>query len=151
MNLDPESSLGYQVRRCHRRFDRLLASHLAPRGLKSGYWYYLRVLWLKDGVTQEQLSRSTNVTQNTTVTMIAGMIKTGLVRRERDTHDRRKMRVYLTERGRRLEAELISFATAINKIASKGIKGKELDTCLQVLKRMSENLQVEFDRIGQPE
>lgn len=54
--LDPEQSLGYQVRRCHRRFDRLLSAYLARHDLKTGFWYYLRVLWLKDGVTQKYLT-----------------------------------------------------------------------------------------------
>ena len=33
MDLDPARSLGFQVRRCHRAFDRVLSGHLAPAGI----------------------------------------------------------------------------------------------------------------------
>jgi MarR family transcriptional regulator, organic hydroperoxide resistance regulator len=146
--LDPEKSLGYQVRRCHRRFDRLLAASLAPHGLKIGFWYYLRVLWIKDGVTQRHLSEMTNVTENTTATLIDGMIKDGLVTRERNPADRREMCVSLTTKGRRLEGELLSYAIGINEAATRGIKARDLEVCARVLKQMSLNLQAEFAKAG---
>ena len=145
--LDPERSFGYQVRRCHRSFDRLLESVLAHRGLKTGFWYYLRVLWIKDGVTQKYLSDMTNVTENTTVSMIDGMVRCGLVTRQRNPADRREMRVSLTPLGRRLEGELMRPAISINQVATAGIEPSELDTCLSVLSRMSANLRSELEKV----
>ncbi|MDQ8757431.1 MarR family winged helix-turn-helix transcriptional regulator [Sphingosinicella sp. LHD-64] len=142
---DPQKSFGHQVRRCHRRFDRLLSARLAPHGLKTGFWYYLRALWIADDVTQKQLSDLTNVTETTTVSMINGMIRHGLVDRSRDLADKRKMRVKLTPEGRALEKELIGYALEINAIAMAGIAPKELATCLSVLSRMSANLQIALD------
>lgn len=138
--LPPERSLGYQVRGCHRRFDRLLHASLSGHQLKAGYWYYLRVLWMGDGVTQKYLSDMTNVTENTTVALVNGMVADGLVERVRDTEDRRKQRIYLTQRGRALENDLMHYALDINRIASAGIDPKELAVCASVLTRMSENL-----------
>ena len=148
LKLDPERSLGYQVRRCHRRFDRVLASNLARHGLKVGFWYYLRILWIRDGVTQKYLSDMTNVTENTTATIIEGMIKTGLVTRERDPSDGRKMCIKLTSEGRQLEGQLMGYAININKAAAKGIDSRELEICASVLRRMSDNLQGEFEKIA---
>ncbi len=145
--LDPEHSLGYQVRRCHRRFDRLLNAQLSRYRLKSGFWYYLRVLWLGDGVTQKYLSDSTNVTENTTVSMINAMVKDGLVERSQDREDRRKMRITLTARGRALEDELIKYAIDINCIAAHGIDPREIEICSSVLRRMSENLGAAFENM----
>ncbi|GFM31266.1 MarR family winged helix-turn-helix transcriptional regulator [Novosphingobium sp. PY1] len=143
--LDPQQSAGYQVRRCHRRFDRLLNACLAPHGLKTGYWYYLRILWIEDGLTQRALSHRTNVTENTTASIINAMVKDGLVKRMRDAQDKRKQRIVLTDRGRALEAELMHYAVDINLRALEGIDRKEIDTCLSVLNRMSENLARAFD------
>jgi len=145
--LDPEQSLGYQVRRCHRRFDRLLSAYLARHDLKSGFWYYLRVLWLKDGVTQKYLSDMTSVTENTTVAMIRSMLKHGLVQRAKDQDDRRKVRITLTEHGRALENELLSYAIDINRVAVAGIEPREIEICKSVLERMSANLAAEFDSL----
>ena len=148
LKLDPERSLGYQVRRCHRRFDRLLANYLARHGLKVGFWYYLRVLWIRDGVTQKFLSDATNVTENTTATLINGMIKAGLVTRERDPDDSRKMCIRLAPKGRQLEGQLMGYAIEINKVAIKGIAPQDAEICASVLRRISTNLQTEFDKVA---
>jgi DNA-binding MarR family transcriptional regulator len=139
--LPPERSLGNQVRRCHRMFDRLLSAYLSRHNLNSGFWYYLRALGIEGGLTQKRLSDITNVTETTTVTMIELMIKSGLVVRSRDPRDRRKLRVSLTRRGRELHDKLLPYALEINAMASAGIDRTEVETCLSVLMRMSANLQ----------
>lgn len=139
--LPPERSLGYQVRRCHRMFDRTLSARLASHGLNSGFWYYLRALWMRDGMTQKELSDVTNVTENTTVTMINLMIEKGLVTRTRDISDRRKLRICLTAKGRKLQPELFHHAFEINDVAAAGIPLSQVETCLSVLARVSDNLQ----------
>ena len=145
---DPERSAGYQVRRCHRRFDRLLTSYLAPHGLKTGFWYYLRILWIEDGVSQKHLSALTNVAENTTASLLNMMVADGLVTRTRDEHDGRKFRIHLTEKGRALESELIDYAGDINRVASAGIEPGEMDICLSVLRGMSDNLADAFEGLS---
>jgi MarR family transcriptional regulator, organic hydroperoxide resistance regulator len=140
-HLPPERSLGNQVRRCHRMFDRALSVHLAPHDLNAGFWYYLRALWAEDGLTQKQLSDITSVTESTTVTMIEMMVKRGLVVRSRDPQDRRKLRVSLTVRGRDLEKLLMPLAFKINASAAADIPSQEIESCLSVLMRLSDNLQ----------
>jgi len=135
------------VRRCHRRFDRLLSYCLAPHGVKNGFWYYLRVLWIRDGVTQKYLSDMANVSENTTVSMVAAMEHSGFVERRRDDADRRKIIVTLTDKGRRAERQLIGNVGEINDIATRGIDQTELDACARVLTRMSENLAAEWERL----
>lgn len=142
--LNPENSFGYMVRRCHRRFDRVLNARLSSHGLKTGFWYYLRALWMEDDVTQKRLSEVTNVTETTTVALINGMMDHGLVTRERSTVDKRRMQVRLTQEGRRLEGVLMHHAEEINELATAGIAAEDLAICADVLRRMSENLQVAF-------
>ncbi|KGB54737.1 MarR family winged helix-turn-helix transcriptional regulator [Sphingopyxis sp. LC363] len=143
-HLDTETSFGYMVRRCHRRFDRLLSHCLSPHGVKPGFWYYLRVLWIRDGVTQRHLSEMTNVSENTTVSMIAAMENAGFVARQRDDVDRRKIIVTLTKKGQAFESKLIGDVARINEIATSGIESADLETCARVLTRMSENLAAEW-------
>lgn len=142
-SLDPEASLGYQVRRCHRIFDRLLNIHLASHDLGSGFWYYLRILWQQDGLTQRDLSDATNVAENSTAVTLTAMTKRGLIERVRDAVDRRKMRVYLASGVGALEEQLMPLAIRINQAAMAGIDPAEVEICLSVLKRVTENLERE--------
>jgi DNA-binding MarR family transcriptional regulator len=145
-HVDPERSPGYQVRRCHRRFDRLLNLITSRSGLNSGYWYYLRVLWTEDGLTQKHLSDVTNVTESTTASMIEGMVRAGWVRRERNAADRREFRVFLTEEARMLQRQILPSVLEINETACRDISPGDVEICLSVLERMSHNLAVEFER-----
>ena len=52
----PAESSGYLVRDAHRAFQRLLERRIAAYGLKRGQWYFLRVLWTEDGLSQRELS-----------------------------------------------------------------------------------------------
>ena len=146
--LPPDESLGFQVRRCHRAFDRVLAAHLAPAGMSSGFWYFLRALWQENGATQRRLAQLNNVTEPTTVTLLAAMERLDLIRRDRNTKDRRKINVFLTPRGEALETDLMPTAARINEIAGEGVSPADLATCLGVLKRMSENLSRETQRLS---
>lgn len=147
-DLRPEDSLGFQVRRCHRAFDRVLNASLVREGITSGFWYFLRALWQEDGATQKRLSQLNNVSEPTTVTALNGMAKIGLLTRKRNPDDARKHSIYLTPRGRSLKARLMPNAHKINEIASAGISEADLRTCLKVLSRMSENLTRELSAEG---
>ena len=140
VSLPPEKSLGYQIRILHRAIDRLLTARLAEHGLKAGYWYYLRVLWLEEGLTQKKLGDLINVKENTTVAMILGMEKDGLIVRKRDAQDCRKMCIQLTKKGRDLEEKLLPVAVEINEILGNGIPARDIDKCLSVLGHMHKNL-----------
>jgi len=141
--LPPDESLGFQVRRCHRAFDRVLHAHLAPAGLTSGFWYFLRALWQENGATQRRLAQLNNVTEPTAVTLLAAMERLDLIRRARNTQDRRKINVFLTPLGEAMETDLLPTAARINEIAGEGIAPADLATCLSVLKRMTDNLAAE--------
>jgi DNA-binding MarR family transcriptional regulator len=146
-NFPQHASYGFNVRRTHRAFDRLLSAMLSRHGIKTGYWYYLRVLWSKDGLTQREMSTFNNVSENTTAILIGKMMKDRLVTRERDGEDKRKWIVRLTPRSLRLRNELLPYAGQVNEIASRGIPKSELAICLSVLKRMSVNLEQAWHEI----
>lgn len=147
-DLTPERSLGFQVRRCHRAFDRVLSGHLAASGLSSGFWYFLRALWQENGATQKRLAQLNNVTEPTAVAVLGAMERLGVIRRERNAVDRRKVNVFLTDRADDLKAKLMPIAHHINEIAGEGISTTDLDTCLTVLQRMSDNLTREAARLS---
>src|SRR6266511_889072 len=63
----PSESSGYLVRDAHRAFQRLLERRIAAYGVTRGQWYFLRVLWNEDGLTQRELSARVGMMEPTTV------------------------------------------------------------------------------------
>lgn len=133
-------SSGFLVRDTNRAFQRLLERRIAAFGLKRGQWYFLRVLWAEDGLSQRELSERVGTMEPTTVIALRSMERAGLVRRERSEQDRRKAQVWLTPKAKRMRTELLSVARGITDEAEEGINRTDLAQFRRTLTRMTENL-----------
>src|SRR5262245_1918180 len=83
-------SSGFLVRDANRAFQRLLEKRIAPYGVSRGQWYFLRVLWAEDGLSQRELSARVGTMEPTTVIALRSMERSGLIRRVRSTDDKRR-------------------------------------------------------------
>jgi DNA-binding MarR family transcriptional regulator len=136
----PAQSCGYLVRDAHRAFQRLLEKRIAPFGVTRGQWYFLRVLWSQDGVSQRELSERVGMMEPTTVIALRGMEKAGLIRRVRNADDKRKAQVWLTAKAKRLRLRLLALARRINDEALAGVTPAELATFRRAIAKMTANL-----------
>ena len=88
------------MRDAHRAFQKLLEKRIATYGVSRGQWYFLRVLWIEDGLSQRELSARVGMMEPTTVIALRSMEKAGLIRRARTSDDKRVARVWLTAKAR---------------------------------------------------
>ncbi len=79
---------------------------LETLGLYEGQPSMLRVLWAEEGLTHTDLARRLRVQPATITKMIQRMQKAGFVERRPDPDDERVSRVYLTESGRTVQADV---------------------------------------------
>ncbi len=136
----PQESAGYLVRDAHRAFQRLLEKRIAAHGITRGQWYFLRVLWTKDGLSQRELSARVGMMEPTTVIALRNMEKAGLIRRERSADDRRRAQVRLTAKAKRMRGEMLAIARGINEQACEGVRSEDLETFRRAIARMTANL-----------
>jgi DNA-binding MarR family transcriptional regulator len=136
-----EKSTGYLIRDVYRLELRALADRLAARGTVVGAWFYLRVLWNDDGITQRELGRRIGVNDATVGYALEGLKRMKLVTRQRAQSDRRKILVFLTPKGRELGKQLLPVARDINKIILSGFSVAEAAQFSQYLKRARSNLE----------
>jgi MarR family transcriptional regulator, organic hydroperoxide resistance regulator len=136
----PRLSSGYLVRDAHRAFQRLLERRIAAYGVTRGQWYFLRVLWMSDGLSQRELSARVGMMEPTTVIALRSMEKAGLIVRLRSDADRRKVRVLLTAKAKRLRNELLDVARTITELAEEGIAARDVAAFRRVIARMTANL-----------
>jgi MarR family transcriptional regulator, organic hydroperoxide resistance regulator len=136
----PQLSSGYLVRDAHRAFQRLLERRIAGYGVTRGQWYFLRVLWNADGLSQRELSTRVGMMEPTTAIALRSMERSRLIRRLRGDDDRRKMRVFLTAKAKRLRDELLTLARGITEEAEQGIATRDLARFRRVITRMTANL-----------
>jgi DNA-binding MarR family transcriptional regulator len=143
-DLPHHESDGYLVRDAHRAFQRLLERKIAPHGVTRGQWYFLRVLWTEDGLSQRELSERVGMMEPTTVIALRSMEKAGLIRRVRSVEDRRITHVWLTPKAKRMRDGLLKLARGINEQADEGISSEDIAVFRRVIMRMTKNL----DKVG---
>lgn len=144
VSLPFEESVGYQIRETHRLVQRCLQRKVEPHGVTLGMWYFLRALWHEDGLTQRELSDIVGTMEPTTLTAIRAMERSGLVVRERNSEDRRKINVFLTARGKRLKRSLMPLAKDVVDTAVRGFPERERQKLLEMLNLIQSNLRAEL-------
>ena len=145
LNTDVEfgSSIGYQLRKTYRMTEFYIQMKLSRHNIQIGMWYFLRVLWIEDGLTQRELSQRVGATEPTTLEQLRKMEKRGLIERRRDVIDRRKTIVLLTAEGKKLKSRLLRYVDDLNAVAFRGFKEQEISDLLQCHHRVRENLRKE--------
>jgi DNA-binding MarR family transcriptional regulator len=102
-----EDSLGYLMNYVAKLFARAHATCLEQHDVTIGQWAVLMFLWATNGLTQTELSRHVAIDDATMVRTIDRMERDGLVQRVRNTHDRRQLNIFLTDKGRSLRDSLV--------------------------------------------
>ncbi|MEO8148759.1 MAG: MarR family winged helix-turn-helix transcriptional regulator [Bacteroidia bacterium] len=103
-------------------------------------WTLMLHLWQKEGQTQQEISGCSKKDNPSVCRLIDNMEKRNLVLRVPDQNDRRINRIYLTNKGKALQEELINIAQNNLKSSTKTISSTDLKTCKTVLEKMIENL-----------
>jgi DNA-binding MarR family transcriptional regulator len=134
-SLPLEDSLGFQVRDLNRLMQRALAQRIAPAGVAPGAWYFLRVLWEEDGLTQRELAARIGMQEPTAVIALRSMEEAGWISRTRSAEDRRKAHVHLTPAGRALREALLPEARAVIAQATSAMTAEEAATLLGLLRK----------------
>ena len=119
---------------------RALQTRLQKHDVSFSYWQMLRVLWLRDGLTQRELSERAGVMEPTTQVVLRDMEKQGYVRRLHMSGNRKNKYVYLTDRGRALQQRLTPLAEDTNRVSQQGISEKDIKITREVLMRLLSNL-----------
>lgn len=141
VEFDSESSVGYLLRDTYRAFTKILQARISAHGVTIGQWYFLRVLWDEDGLTQRELSQRVGMMEPTTVTALNGMEKRGYVRRVRNTDDKRKVNIFLTDKGKALRNVLLPHAIDVNIRSVAGVPLEDVEAVRRTLHAMKRNLE----------
>lgn len=139
----PNDRLAHLIRDVARAQMRALQVRLATHGVSFGHWTFLRILWIRDGLTQKELSELAGVMEPTTFSAVKAMEAMGLIERRQMNGNRKNMHVFLTASGRRLKTVLVPMAEQVNDISVRGLSDKAVADLRATLLTMIENLAAE--------
>ena len=118
-------SLGYRIKLLSMLLARTFQERLEPYGLTPFHWVVLCCLWQEDGLATSTIGERLQQVGGTLTGVLDRMEERGLVRRERDSRDRRIWRIWLTDAGKELEEVLPPIATEIREQAMAGMSQAE--------------------------
>ncbi|MFB5676262.1 MarR family winged helix-turn-helix transcriptional regulator [Paenibacillus terreus] len=97
-------------------------------------------LWLGDGITQMQLCEHLKCEPPTVTNMVKSLEQNGFIYRKRDEQDARVMRIYLTDKGKELEAPVGMKWKAQQEKLLHSISMEERLILRQIMQKMENNL-----------
>jgi MarR family transcriptional regulator, organic hydroperoxide resistance regulator len=137
----PTIGLGRLMREASTAFNRVFKAKLAPMGISYGQFQYLQGLWEGDGLTQTELTRKVGVEMAASTAILDSLEKRKLIKRVRNSSDRRKIEVYLTAAGAGLKDQLLACAIDANKVARQGVSNASMMGLFDTLGRVIRNLE----------
>ena len=102
-----EEPLGFALGAAARKLAKFYVQALAGHPLTPSQLFLLRQLWFEDGLPLRDLALRAQLDATSTTWLVDQLEQAGLVERRRNDTDRRIVRVWLTEAGRKCEAELV--------------------------------------------
>ncbi len=137
-----EESLGYIVGRAARSVGGLLNRNMALAGHEATceQWSVLVNLAEKNGQTQQELAGHTCKDKTSMTRLIDGMEKHDLVVRIPDKQDKRQKLIYLTNKGKTLQKQLMPIVRHTLEQAEAGIDAQDVKLCMDVLCKVYANV-----------
>jgi len=133
-------SMGYRIKLLSQLLYRKFAERLTPYGLTPFHWVVLCCLWSEDGLPTSSIGERLQQVGGTLTGVLDRMEERGLVRRERDSKDRRICRIWLTDAGREMERVLPPIVVELREETFAGFSDTEREQLSQMLNRAIANI-----------
>lgn len=112
-------------------------------GMRYSYRHIMKPLMENESLTQLELVKITNLKAPTISITLRNMEHDGIVRREKNDNDRRETHVFITDKGKKMYAKVLTALDKAEKTMLKGLSEKELKAMRATLGKMSANLKSE--------
>ena len=133
-------NLGYQLKLVSQLTYREFQGRLEPFGLTPFHYLVLCCLWQEDGLATSRIAEKLMQLGATLTGVLDRMEERALVRRVRDSQDRRIWRIWLTEEGRRLKEVLPPIAAEALEKFLTGVSGRDRERLSKILAQIVVNL-----------
>lgn len=134
-----EDSVGFMITRLRSALFATVDREVAPWGVSSAQAAILIYIAHGRGNRAADIARDYSYDTGSMTRMIDRLVRKGLLRRVRDSEDRRAMRLELTAKGRKLTERLPAVAARALNGLLKGFSRAELDQLKGLLGRMLAN------------
>lgn len=135
-----DQSFHYLLMAVHSLFQRRVMDELAQTGLTSGQPKVLDYLGLHDGSAQKAVAAGCRIDPATLTGLLGRMEEKGLIRRSYHDGDRRTQYVYLTDLGKRRQAQVQETFARLEGELLSGLDASQRQQLIQTLRTICEKM-----------
>jgi DNA-binding MarR family transcriptional regulator len=132
--------IGYRILQIHRAHRNRAEAALNGLGLYTGQEMLLFQLWKEEGLTQSELVDILCVDPSTVTKTLQRLEQVELVERRQDAGDARVSRVYLTPKGRALQAPVQKIWDDLETSTVQGLSEVEMALLRRMLDQIQDNI-----------
>lgn len=103
-------------------------------------WSVLAVLWKSDGCSQQVIADSTSRDKPSVTRLIDNLVKEGYVIRKNHENDRRLNLIYLTDKGKNIEKDVIEIVDDTIEKATQGLSDDQIVAIRDAFQVVYDNL-----------
>ena len=133
---DRQNSFGWMINVVANKASKDFDVELKQHGLSLALWPTLMCLWEEEGITQRDIAAKSKVENSTTTRTLDKLEKLEFVERRADPNSRRSFRIYLTEKGKALEEQLVPIPIRLNKELMNELDAEEQQQMIKLLQKM---------------
>ncbi len=119
-----------------------LTKALAHLGMGSGQAFIMAELFNRDDVSQDEVRCILKMDKGTITRALQRLEDLGFISRRQDCHDRRVVRVLVTEKARSIEQEFFRILYSWNEGILNGVSAEEEQMALSLLRKMAANAEM---------
>ena len=135
-----ERSLGKQISHISRNIRWMIQRDLETIGVGSGQHFFLHLIQRYPGITQNEVSRITDIDKATAAKGLAKLEQRGYLRRIPDQDDRRIRRLYLSEAGEAVMPQIEATLRRVTEVCSTDLSSEELEELFGLLDKVEASL-----------
>ena len=135
---------GFQISKIKQLGDRVFEKILTAQGIEAfngAQGRILYVLWQEDGVPIKTIAERCGLAITSLTTMLERMEKTGLIIRQQDSGDKRKILIFLTDKAKALKEDYDAISDRMSAIFYQGFTEEEIRNFEEHLERIRLNLE----------
>ena len=135
---------GFQISKIKQLGDRVFEKILTAQGIEAfngAQGRILYVLWQEDGVPIQTIAERCGLAITSLTTMLERMEKSGLIIRQQDSGDKRKILIFLTDKAKALKEDYDAVSDRMSAIFYQGFTEEEIRNFEEHLERIRLNLE----------
>jgi len=142
--IDLADNLVRQIGLLYRAMMKALETETAPLGIGSGRISYLFILYINEGLTQQEMANRLQADKGAVARTLAQLEEQGYVSRRADPSDKRVTRVYLTAKSKALQGDLEQAVERVITRLHEDIDSGDHDIIKTQLRQMLASLSVHY-------